>query len=164
MTANDIQPFSVVEDLRFQRLLHHICPNYCIPSRKYMKNLVFQNIYNKVRQKIQKELSDALSILFTTDGWTSTNRKCSFLSLKALWLTNDFHKKSGVLRVCQLNVSHTAKNICDAIQISMNEFLIPAAKVNLVATDNAVNIVAGIRKVGCKSLPCFFTYFATCVE
>ena len=34
MIAVDIQPFSIVEDLGFQMLLHHICPNYCIPSRK----------------------------------------------------------------------------------------------------------------------------------
>ena len=109
MIAFDIQPYSRVEDLGFQRLLHHICPNYCIPSRKYIKNPVFQNIYNKVRQKIQNELSDASSISFTTDGWTSTNGKCSFLSLTAYWLTNNFQQKSAVLRVCQLNVLHTAK-------------------------------------------------------
>ena len=154
MIAVDIQPFSIVEDLRFQRLLHHICPNYCIPSRKYIKNPVFQNIYNKLRQKIQNELSDASSISFTNDGWTSINGKWS-LSLTAHWLTNDFHKKSAVLRVCQLNVSHTAKNICDAIQSSMNEFLIPASKVHLVARDNAANIVAGIREARYENLPCF---------
>ena len=62
MIAVDIQAFSIVKDLRFQRLLHHICPNYCIPSRKYIKNPVFQIIYNKVRQKIQNEQSDASSI------------------------------------------------------------------------------------------------------
>ena len=55
MLAVDIQSFSIVEDLGFQRLLHHICPNYCIPRRKYIKNPVFQNIYNKVRQKLEKE-------------------------------------------------------------------------------------------------------------
>ena len=43
MIAVDIQPFSIVGDLRFPRLLHHICHNYCIPSRKYI-NPVFQNI------------------------------------------------------------------------------------------------------------------------
>ena len=80
MIAVDIQPFAIVEDLGFQRLLHHICPIYCIPSRKYIKIPVFQNIYNKVRQKIQNHLTDVLSISFTTDGWTSTNRKCLFLS------------------------------------------------------------------------------------
>ena len=132
-----------------------VCPNYCIPSRKYIKKPIFQNIYNKVTQKIQNELSDASSVTFTTGGWTSTNGKCSFLSLTAHWLTNDFYQKSAVLRVCQLNVFHTAKNICDAIQSSMNEFLIPASKVHLVARDNAANMVAGIREAGYESFPCF---------
>ena len=80
----------------------------------------------------------------------------------ARWLTNDFHKKSAVLRVCQLNVSHTAKNICDAIQSSINEFLISASKVHLVARDNAANMIAGIRETGYESLPCFFTLCNLC--
>ncbi|XP_065641182.1 zinc finger BED domain-containing protein 4-like [Hydra vulgaris] len=153
--AVDIQPFSIVEDIGFQRLLNYICPNYCIPSRKYIKNTVFQNIYDKVRQNIQKEINDASYISFTTDGWASTNRKCSFLSLTAHWLTNKFHQKSAVFRVCQFNVSHTAKNICKAIQSSMNDFFIPASKVHLVARDNAANMAAAKREAGYNSLPCF---------
>ena len=153
MIAVDIQPFSIVEDIGFQRLLNHLCPNYCIPSRKYIKNSVFQNIYNKVRQKVQKEINDASYISFTTDGWASTNGKCSFLSLIAHWLNNEFHQKSAILQVCQLNVSHTAKNISEAIQSSMNDFLIPNSKVHLVARDNAANMVAGIREAGYNSLP-----------
>ncbi|XP_065684261.1 zinc finger BED domain-containing protein 4-like [Hydra vulgaris] len=101
--AVDIQPFSIVEDIGFQRLLNHICPNY----------------------------------------------------LTAHWLTNEFHQKSAVLRVCQFNVSHTAKNICEAIQSSMNDFFIPASKVHLVARDNSANMAAGIREAGYNSLPCF---------
>ena len=53
------------------------------------------------------------------------------------------------------NVSHIAKNICDAIQSSMNEFLIPASKVHLVAKDNVANMVAGISEAGYESLPSF---------
>ena len=37
----------------------------------------------------------------------------------------------------------------------MNEFLIPASKVHLVARDNAANMVARIREAGYESLPCF---------
>ena len=51
MMLVDIQHFSIVEDLGFQRLLHHICLNYCISSRKYIKNPAFQIIHDKVRQK-----------------------------------------------------------------------------------------------------------------
>jgi hypothetical protein len=97
MIAVDVQPFSIVEDIGFLRLINHICPNYCIPSRKYIKNCVFQNIYNKVKQNIQKEINDASYISFTTDGWASTNGKCSFLSLTAHWSTNEFHQKSAIL-------------------------------------------------------------------
>ena len=37
----------------------------------------------------------------------------------------------------------------------MNEFLIPASKVHLVARDKAANMVAGVREAGNESLPCF---------
>nr|XP_047135321.1 zinc finger BED domain-containing protein 4-like [Hydra vulgaris] len=126
MIAVDIQLFSIVEDIRL-----------------YVLTIVYQV---EIRQNIQKEINDASYISFTTDGWASTNGKCSFLSLTAHWLTNEFHQKSAVLRVCQFNVSHTTKNICEAIQISMNDFFIPASKVHLVAKDNAANMAAGIRE------------------
>ena len=36
MIAIDQQSFSIVEDIGFIRLLNHVCPNYQIPSRKYI--------------------------------------------------------------------------------------------------------------------------------
>lgn len=64
MIAVDLQPFSIVEDIGFQRLLKEICPNYNIPSRKYIKESIY-NIYSKVRNNILNELND---ISFTVDG------------------------------------------------------------------------------------------------
>ena len=46
MIAADLQPFSIVEDIGFIRLLKAICPSYEMPSRKYIKETVFQEIYD----------------------------------------------------------------------------------------------------------------------
>ena len=41
----------------------------------------------------------------------------------------------------------------------MNDFLTPASKVHLVARDDKVNMVVGIREAGYKSFPCFLHTF-----
>jgi hypothetical protein len=66
MIAIDLQPFSVVEDIGFIRLLNHMCPNYQIPSRKYIKENIVQDIYMKVRNKIQEDITSATHLSLTS--------------------------------------------------------------------------------------------------
>ena len=67
MIATDLQPFSIVEDIGFIRLLKAICPNYEMPSRKFIKENIVQNLYEKVLKKIQLEINSAPYISFTSD-------------------------------------------------------------------------------------------------
>ena len=110
-----------------------------------------QNVFTKKVKLNQARCSiQSQQTLFET-----LERKNPGTLLTAHWLTNNFHQKLAVLRVCQLSVLHTAKNICDAIQSSMNEFLIPASKVHLVGRGNAANMVTGITEARYESLQCF---------
>ena len=77
MIPVDLQPFSVVEDLGFTRLLNHISPNYQIPSRKYIKENIVQDIYVKVRNKIQEEINTATYLSLASDGWTASSANVS---------------------------------------------------------------------------------------
>ena len=72
MIAIDLQPFSVIEDTGFIRLINHLCPNYKLSSRKYIKEKIIQDIYVKVRSKIQAEINIATHLSFTSDGWTAS--------------------------------------------------------------------------------------------
>ena len=69
MIALDSQPFSIVEDRGFLRLLAHVSPRYIMPSRKYFSDKVVPKMYATLRDKTCQYLhSDGrFPISFTTD-------------------------------------------------------------------------------------------------
>lgn len=155
MIAVDLQPFSIVEDIGFQRLLKEICPNYNIPSRKYIKESIIYNIYSKVRNNILNELNDVQFISFTVDGWTATTSNVSFLSVTGHWITKEYKQRTAVLRVVPFTTTHTAENISNCLQDTIKEYNIPNYKVHVIVRDNAANMAAGVAQAGYDSLPCF---------
>ena len=72
MIALDSQPFSIVEDRGFLRLLAHVSPRYITPSRKYFSDKVIPEMYATLRDKTRQDLySDGrFPISFTTDMWS----------------------------------------------------------------------------------------------
>lgn len=57
MIATDNQPISIVENQRFNRLLHLLKPKYKLPGRKYMSEVVIPTIYERVKKLIKDEIS-----------------------------------------------------------------------------------------------------------
>ena len=99
MIAVDLQPFSVVEDLGFNRLLNNMCPNYRVTSRKYIKDNIVTDIHHKVKNMIQEEINNATFMSFTSDGWTASTANTSFLSLTAHWIDENYEQTTFILRV-----------------------------------------------------------------
>lgn len=155
MIAVDLQPFSIAEDIGFIGLINHVCPNYVIPSRKYLKETIVNNIYECVRNKIQDQINAAEYLSFTSDGWTADTANTSFLSLTAHWLSSNYEQQNAILRVSPFRVSHTASNIRDCLQNVMEEFNTPANKIHVIVRDNAPNMAAGVTQAGFQALPCF---------
>ena len=143
MIAVDLQPFSLVEDLGFIRLMNYICPNYKIPSRKYLKEQIVKDIYVSVKNKIQEEINSATYLSFMPNCWTATIANKSFLSLTAHWITDDYELKSAILRVSPFDVSHSAQNISECLKDTMQQFNI-SHKIHVILRDNAANIAAGV--------------------
>ncbi len=155
MIAVDLQPFSILEDIGFQRLMNHTCPNYQIPSRKFIKENIVQDIYTSVRNKIQEEINLAMHISFTSDGWSASTGNNSFLSLTAHWINDNYEQKSAILGVTPFEVSHTASNISECLQNNMKKYQIPDSKIHVIVRDNAANMTAGVTQAGYQSLGCF---------
>ena len=88
--ALDNQPFSVVEDVGFSRLLMHLEPRYVMPSRRYFSDVALPELQSAVSNYVEKLLTDATHISFTTDIWTSSVSPVSMLSLTAQWFDEDF--------------------------------------------------------------------------
>ena len=94
MMAIDLQPFSVVEDVGFRRLMAELEPRYVLPSRQYFSEVLIPEIYAKVKQRVTELLNSTNHVSLTTDIWTSTNYQHSFLSLTAHFIvTSSVEKK-----------------------------------------------------------------------
>ena len=52
----DVQPYSIVEDNGFARLLKHLTPNYKIPSQKHFSMNVIPLMYETIKSKIKYEI------------------------------------------------------------------------------------------------------------
>ncbi len=78
MIAVDIQPYSVTSDIRFYWLIAKLCPNYCIPSKKYFTEKIIPDIFTKVKTKIQSSLDEISSISLTINDQTILFQQIQF--------------------------------------------------------------------------------------
>lgn len=90
MIALDCQPFTIVEDPGFVRLLYELQPRYNIPSRKYLVNNILPQVYSSIEYRVKCAISNVPFLTFTTDAWSSEGAVASLLSLTAHWLTEKF--------------------------------------------------------------------------
>ena len=67
MMATDLQPFSIVSDVGFCRLLAEFEPRYVLPSRQHLSEVLIPEIYAKVKRRVSEILSSASYISLTTD-------------------------------------------------------------------------------------------------
>ena len=75
MIAAEYQPFSLVEDKQFRIFVNMLNPNYSLPSRKTVSNVFLPQLYAKIREAVEENLSTASYVAFTTDWWTSLNQR-----------------------------------------------------------------------------------------
>ena len=111
MIAVDIQPYSVISDIGFNRLIAKLCPNYSIPSKKYFTEKIIPDIFTKVKTKIQSSVDEISSISLTTDIRTASANDAPFLSLTGHWLSNDFEQCRAALRGVPFPGTHTGTRI-----------------------------------------------------
>ena len=83
MIALDYQPFSIVDDVDFVRLLHSLEPRYVTQSRRYVTETVMPKIYETVRKQVEVEIAGVPHISFTSDLWSTTVSVNSLMSFTA---------------------------------------------------------------------------------
>nr|CAD2182501.1 unnamed protein product [Meloidogyne enterolobii] len=86
--ATDIQPFSVVQDSGFKRLIALLKPQYNLPSRNFFSEKMLPCIYESVKKRVIKDLLQAEAISVTFDAWTAKNSTHSLLSFTAHFVQN----------------------------------------------------------------------------
>ena len=151
MIALDNQPFSLVEDKGFVRLLQVLEPRY----RKYFVEKILPVVHDEVMSRVKSEIEGVTHFSFTTDAWSTSAGGCSLLSLTAHWLTELFDKKSAVLHVQPLQESHTGEYLGVVYKRMLDHWEISTDKVHLVLRDIAANMAKAMREASLPSLGCF---------
>ncbi|XP_059216912.1 E3 SUMO-protein ligase ZBED1-like isoform X1 [Stomoxys calcitrans] len=147
--------FRLVEEPEFKILLELVsrCPNYTLPSRKKVSNVLLLSTYNDVLDDVKIQIQSASAVCLTTDGWTSRSH-CSYLAVTAHYINNNTEMRAHLLSCVEFNERHTAENLAACIKELCIEFGI-LNKVSAVVTDNASNIVAAIRAGNWRWVGCF---------
>ncbi|XP_065642272.1 zinc finger BED domain-containing protein 4-like [Hydra vulgaris] len=166
MICLDLQPYCIVEDKGFTRLLKNLAPNYTIPSRKYFSTKVIPLMYETIKAKVKYELDQADFLSLTSDGWTCQHTIQSYYSLTARFVTHEFTVKHVILQVTHFPESHTGHNISKFINEALQSWDIPHEKIHAVLTDNAANVMAAIKEsnLGDKHLPCLIHTLQLCIQ
>lgn len=152
MIVLDFQPFSIVEDRGFKRLVKLLEPSYNLPSRFHLSNHVLPNMYDLEKNKMLNAMEEAESVSLTTDTWTSNNTQ-SYMAITAHYINKEWVQKSILLGCAQLTERHTAVNLKEEM-LKVAKFWNIDKKVRTVTTDNAANIVAAVRETGWTHIPC----------
>lgn len=110
MIALDLQPFSVVDDTGFRRLLKALDPSYVLPNRKTISNTLVPQLYSKIKEEVMVKISKASAVCLTTDCWTSRTTTC-FMAVTCHFIDESFTLSSFLLDCFSFTERHTADNL-----------------------------------------------------
>ena len=141
MIVTDNQPFSVVSDLGFKRLMSLMEPRYWIKNEKFYRTKMLDETYSRVLTKVKSVVTKdkAPFMAFTTDCWSGTTE--SMISLTGHFISEDWARKQVVLNVKPMTGSHTATYIQETFLNMLEDWDIATDRVVLVLRDGGANMV-----------------------
>jgi len=169
MIYNDCQPFSVVENKGFKKVLQTTDPKYDIPSRQHMSNAVIPRLYENKKTEVKDMISSLLThctysqIALSTDTWTSKAVDL-YISMIAHYIDNSWIKHRICLDTCPLTESHTAEHLRTTIEQILEDWGIGKVRVSCCIRDNAANISKALRDSQITSIGCFDHTLQLCVN
>ena len=156
MMALDNQPFSIVEDDGFIDLMAHLQPRYMLPSRRYFSDTMLPQVYDSVKALVEKELvgPNGKYVSFTSDIWTCSKSKETFISLSGHWVKLDFNRVDAVLHATHFPGSHTGANIANMFCKMWESWGITKSRRQLFVRDGAANMCVGGELAEIDSIHC----------
>lgn len=146
MIALDLQPYSFVDNIGFNRLLEYLQPQYSLPSPSYFSRTAIPDMYESVKQIIVSHLKEAESgvVHFTSGIWMS-NQTREYLTLTAHWVTfesrvrpqcEDYHC-SALLNVSQVDCDYNGISIQKQLEYWWEAWIASIGlQVGITVTDN----------------------------
>uniref|UniRef100_H3B013 HAT C-terminal dimerisation domain-containing protein n=1 Tax=Latimeria chalumnae TaxID=7897 RepID=H3B013_LATCH len=149
MIAIDMQPFSTVEDEGFRRF----CALANLPSRRHMSEKILEDLQEKIRLRVYKEVEKTDQFVISLDIWTSKDTD-SYLGVIAHWVTKDYVRQQFVLAVTSLTSNHTAANI-QCLLLGVLEKWNITEKIQLLLRDGGSNTVKVAADTKLPDATCF---------
>jgi BED zinc finger len=163
MMALDCQPFSVVEDEGFRRLMNLVAPRYSLPSRRYFYDNVLTDMHERLRVKVGEALASSCEFLaLTTDEWSADNAPgVALLSLTAHWIDEKFNRRYAMLHAQNLEAAHTGDYLAQVTTEMLAGWHLRKDRVQCLAWQCCCD---GKGNDGCKHATYWVhgTYTATC--
>lgn len=146
MIALDLQPYSFVDNVGFNRLLEYLKPQYSLPSPSYFSRTAIPGMYDNVKQIVVSHLKEAESgvIHFTSGIWMS-NQTREYLTLTAHWVTFqssvrphcEDHHCSALLDVSQIDCDYSGNSIQKQLECWWEAWVTSTGlQVGITVTDN----------------------------
>ncbi|KFV93234.1 PREDICTED: zinc finger BED domain-containing protein 4 [Eurypyga helias] len=164
MIALDLQPYSFVDNVGFNRLLEYLQPQYSLPSPSYFSRTAIPDMYDNVKQIIISHLKEAESgvIHFTSGIWMS-NQTREYLTLTAHWVTfdssfrpqcEDYHC-SALLNVSQVDCDYNGISIQKQLEYWWETWITSIGlQIGITVTDNQ-SIEKTLNEGDHSSVQCF---------
>ncbi|XP_051800344.1 zinc finger BED domain-containing protein 4-like [Acanthochromis polyacanthus] len=155
MIVTDNQPFTVVSDVGFKRLMAAAEPRYALKSDKYYRTEKLKDVHQKVVDKIKsliKPENAGHSLSFTTDCWSGNAE--SLMSLTCHYIDAGWSRKQAVLNTRAMHGSHTGEYLKETLLTMLEDWNINKDRVALVLRDSGANIVKGLRLSELPDLSC----------
>lgn len=152
MIAEDMQPFSIVENRGFQKLVRLLDSRYTLPSRRTIERTLIPNVYETTRAKVFGLISNAKHVAITSDIWTSMNTE-SYLTATVHFFDTDLQLRTFVLTTEKLTSNHTAQYLSEVLHGIFDNWNIQT-KVCAIVTDSGANIKAAVRLMNIEHIPC----------
>lgn len=163
MIALDLQPYSLVDSVGFNRLLEYLKPQYSLPSPSYFSRTAIPGMYDNVQQIIMSHLRGAESgvIHFTSGIWMS-NQTREYLTLTAHWVTFEAvrphcedHHCSALLDVSQVDCDYSGNSIQKQLECWWEAWVTSVGlQVGITVTDNP-SIAKTLNEGEHSSVQCF---------
>ena len=114
--------------------------NVKLKSYNTFRCQVLPNVYNKLRDLLEKKLQTAASVCLITDIWTN-NSMSDYIALIAFTMSANFDRQMMVLDMMRMPGAHNAENIKHAIESMINKFDFNKTKIKSVVCDQASALI-----------------------
>ncbi|CAG5055123.1 unnamed protein product [Parnassius apollo] len=138
----DMQPLQIVENEGFKKYSLRLNPDYVLPSRKKLTQML-EDKYKICRSEVIGKLQSVEHIALTTDIWNSDSQKSFIICVTAHFINNS-KLHSMVVSTTELSQHHTALNIANALRTTLTEWEI-YDKVVTIVTDNSSSMKKAVK-------------------